>query len=154
MPQKDYSEKTALFMEEDTASQLRDLAASLNFYITRGPGAGKVGNIKMLIEQVARRYQQSPEITRTAMQQLLHWQVNEAARPWMNLSCGHRWLAGGEEYPKTCPVCDDASGVIRPIVDFRRVDGDMYTAYRDKTIWGEMANEALACEARENTRES
>src|SRR5260370_19743533 len=154
MPQKDYSEKTALFLEESTATQLRDLAASLCLHITRGPGAGMVGNIKMLFEYVARGYQQSPEITRAAMEQLLHWQVKDPNdRLWLNLECRYRWLADGDEYPEVCHVCGDEAGIIRPVVDYRRVHGDMYTAYKEDTVWGEMANEALAREARENVRE-
>lgn len=52
--------RTAVFLEEDYAEPLRDLAASLNLYITRGIGSGKIGNVKSVVVRLAEVYQRYP----------------------------------------------------------------------------------------------
>ena len=54
---------------EDMAS-LRALAASLGLYISRGPGAGELGNITQLLTRLAVAYRHDPADTAIVLQRL------------------------------------------------------------------------------------
>lgn len=52
--------KTVAIIENQDAETLRQLAASLDMYIRRGPGAMREGNIHTLITTLARAYRRDP----------------------------------------------------------------------------------------------
>jgi hypothetical protein len=54
---------------EDMAS-LRALAASLGLFISRGPGAGELGNITQLLTRLAVAYRSDPAGTAIVLQRL------------------------------------------------------------------------------------
>jgi hypothetical protein len=45
--------KSTIFVDEADAATLRELAAALGFTISRGPGAGEMGNIRALLQHIA-----------------------------------------------------------------------------------------------------
>jgi hypothetical protein len=143
---------TNIIIDESTANSLRDLAASLGFYIKRGPGTReKIGNIKALLDRLGQVYGESPEVVQAMLQILVNWREKDApnARPWVNLVCNHTWLSDADKVPDVCPVCGDASGQIRPVPDERRVHGDSFQPYDERTAWGQMANRVLSSAAQE-----
>lgn len=146
------AEKSNIIFDESSAVSLRDLAASLNFYTSRGPGAGEIGNIKAMLDKLAQVYEHSPEIVQAMMSMLVNWREKDAhgARPWIDLTCIHTWLGDADEVPDVCPVCGDESGQIRSMPDMRRVHGDRYQPYDERTIWEQMANRALSLSAQES----
>jgi hypothetical protein len=149
------TEQANIIFSAEAAASLRDLAASLGFYINRGPGSGEIGNIKAMLNQLARVYEQSPEVVQAFMLMLVNWKQKDTpdARPWMDTVYNHAWLGAADEVPDVCPVCGDESGQISTVPDLRRVHGDEYKPYPEKTAWECMANRALALEAQENFRD-
>lgn len=65
------TEKSNILFDKESASALRELAASLGMCITRGPGAGKIGNIKALLVQLADAYQQDRNTVKSAMERII-----------------------------------------------------------------------------------
>lgn len=146
------AEQANIIFDAQAAASLRDLAASLGLYINRGPGSGEVGNIKAMLNQLAKVYEQSPEVVQAMFQMLLNWRTKDTpdARPWIDLTCEHAWISDVDDVPDTCPVCGDESGMIRPVVDMRRVHEDRFTPYRESTSWGVIANQVLSRSAQGN----
>ena len=64
---------------EDMAS-LRELAATLGLFISRGPGAGELGNITQLLTRLAVAYRHDPAGT-SAMLQRLFATTTDSAPP-------------------------------------------------------------------------
>lgn len=146
---------TNIIFDESTATPLRDLAASLGFYIKRGPGTGEIGNIKAMLERMGQVYEESPEIVQALLQILVRWHEKDAkgARPWVDLVCQHAWLGNAEVVPGVCPVCGDDAGEICTVYDMRRVRGGSIQPYTGKTAWDRMANQDLSRAAQEQVLE-
>lgn len=60
-----------IIFDEQSAVSLRELAASLGFFITRGPGSGTVGNIKALMVALGKAYDNDKPTTTETMKQLV-----------------------------------------------------------------------------------
>jgi hypothetical protein len=133
-----------IIIDESTSKLLRDLAASLGFYITRGPGASEqMGNIKAMLDRLGQVYAESPEIVRAMLQILVRWNERDAkgARPWVDLMCQHAWLGDADVVPSVCPVCGDTSGEFGTVYDMHRIHKDDTVRFYDETTaWARMAN--------------
>ena len=70
MAKKEYEEMSPIFLKKKHADPLRDLAASLGYLITRGPGTGEIGNSKALLEKLSEAYVQSPERVKLVIEQI------------------------------------------------------------------------------------
>ena len=69
MPKRDYSRfKTALFISDDEARVLRELAQRLGFYVPRGVGAGEIGNAREVVVRLAEVYQRNPDAVLALLQ--------------------------------------------------------------------------------------
>lgn len=53
--------KTAIFLKDEDAATLRQAAERLGVYIPKGPGAGKLGNIRALVTLIAEAYRRDPD---------------------------------------------------------------------------------------------
>jgi hypothetical protein len=62
--------RTSFDITRDDMASLRALAASLGLFISRGPGAGELGNITQLLTRLAVAYRHDPEGTSVMLQRL------------------------------------------------------------------------------------
>jgi len=60
-----------IIFDEQNAVLLRQLAADLGFFITRGPGSGTMGNIKGLMMALGKAYAQNNLATTDTMKKLV-----------------------------------------------------------------------------------
>lgn len=60
-----------IIFDEQSAVSLRQLAANLGFFITRGPGSGSVGNIKGLMMALGKAYDNDSATTTETLKQLV-----------------------------------------------------------------------------------
>jgi len=63
--------RTSFNISRDDMEVLRDLAARLDLYTTRGAGAGQLGNITALLQEVAEAYRRDAARTVAVLATLL-----------------------------------------------------------------------------------
>ncbi len=63
--------RTSFAVTAEEMVSLRELAASLGFYTSRGPGAGTIGNITALLSAIAEAHRQDPKSVAAMMRGLL-----------------------------------------------------------------------------------
>ncbi|MDP9380749.1 MAG: hypothetical protein M3Q29_11495 [Chloroflexota bacterium] len=69
--------RTSFAVTSEEMDSLRNLAASLRYYTTRGPGAGQIGNITALLSALAAAYARQPDAVQTALHGLLSRRDND-----------------------------------------------------------------------------
>lgn len=63
--------RTSLNVTGEQMAALRDLAASLGLVITRGPGAGEIGNVSALMARLAESHRAAPTATHEAISEII-----------------------------------------------------------------------------------
>lgn len=72
--------KANIQFDEQSASRLRALAASLEIFIQRGIGTGSVGNIRELMQEIADAYAVDPEAVRSHVKGIIQVNRDKDAR--------------------------------------------------------------------------
>ncbi|MGN6700753.1 MAG: hypothetical protein ACTHMR_21555 [Thermomicrobiales bacterium] len=69
--------RTSLNVSEEEMAILRDIAATLGYYTTRGPGAGRRGNVTMLMRALAEAGKQNQAFTVATLAGLLQSRLGD-----------------------------------------------------------------------------